>query len=491
MKSLGHSWPKRALRFLLVAAAATLIPLSPLNSGSAATVDGWSNVTSNLANMPSQCGSLGLVSAVPGSNTVIAGVAQQGLWATTDGGASWKPLGVAQGSARITNRPYSISYDPASPARFYESGNYGDGVFATTNGGTTFAQLGKTAHDDFISIDYTDPDRKTLLAGGHEQSRTVWKSTDGGKSWTNVGVNLPSGTGYSSDPLIIDAHTYLVNTANSGGAPGIFRTTDGGTTWTSVSSLGPNGPPLVASDGTIYWPVDNALAKSSDHGLTWSLVSSGFVNGLHPIEVSGGRLVTAGANSLWVSSDGGTSWDALGPSLPYVPTGVVYSENQKALFIWHGDCGTRVLPDAIEKLSYDFAALPVGPRPATVQLLANWVSPTYLASGQTLTVHQDMFSNRNVNLTLSADIFDSQGQLVVHSSLDDQAVVAQQRTPLTLTIALPRSIPSGTYTVKTAALGPDGNVYAESDSAGKFVAFAPPPTPTPVPIDETVDNSTS
>ncbi|MBV9357924.1 MAG: exo-alpha-sialidase [Chloroflexi bacterium] len=299
------------------------------------------------------------------------------------------------------------------------------------------------------------------------------------------------GTGYSTYPLIVDAHTYLVNVAGSARGAGIYRTTDGGATWSNVSFLGPNGPPLVASDGTIYWAVDEALAKSSDHGLTWSQVGGGFVSGLHPIEVPGGRLVTAESDTLVVSSDGGATWQSFGPTLPYVPAGVAYSENQKALFIWHSDCGSQVLPDAIQKLSYDVTAAPgptalagvgaTGAAPATVQLLANWVSPTYLAAGQSLTVHQDAYAHQSVNLTLSVDVFDGQGQRVAHSSLENQVLAAEQTTPLEVTIPLPTWLQSGVYVVKIAAVGPDGTQYAGSDAAGKFVATAALP---PAPSDE-------
>jgi hypothetical protein len=82
---------------------------------------------------------------------VIAGLWRQGLWATSDGGASLATTrGTGQGSARVTNGPSWISYDPHNPGRFYESGiQYGGGAFATTNGGTTFAQLGTVTLNDF------------------------------------------------------------------------------------------------------------------------------------------------------------------------------------------------------------------------------------------------------------------------------------------------------------------------------------------------------
>src|SRR4051794_35216336 len=115
MKSLVRAWTRRVLNTLPVAA---LVAVSVLGSGSAAAADGWANVTGNLANMQSECGNLTMLSPVPGSNVVIAGVAQQGLWSTNDGGASWQQLGTGQGSARVTNRPSWISYDPSNPARF-------------------------------------------------------------------------------------------------------------------------------------------------------------------------------------------------------------------------------------------------------------------------------------------------------------------------------------------------------------------------------------
>ena len=83
----------------------------------------WVNVTSNLAGMASECGNMTYVSAKPNEDLVIAGVAQRGLWGSTDGGMSWHQLGAGGGSATITNRPGSIIYDPVRSDVFWESGD--------------------------------------------------------------------------------------------------------------------------------------------------------------------------------------------------------------------------------------------------------------------------------------------------------------------------------------------------------------------------------
>ena len=64
-----------------------------------------------------------MVSAVPNSSAIIAGIAQKGLWQSTVDG-TWTQLGTGGSSDVITNRPSSISYDPANASTFYEFGIY-------------------------------------------------------------------------------------------------------------------------------------------------------------------------------------------------------------------------------------------------------------------------------------------------------------------------------------------------------------------------------
>lgn len=317
----------------------------------------WVNVTANLADLPSECGNLCLLSVVPGQDRIIAGVARRGLWQTTDGGATWTPLGQGAGSDAIINRPSHIVYDPADAKVFWESGIYNSsGLYQTSDDGQTFRHLGSARHNDYVSVDFTDSKRQTLLAGGHEQARTVWKSLNGGQTWTNVGVNLPEGTKFSTNPLLLDANTYLVNCSGWGkGTGGVYRTTNGGALWEQVSALEADGAPLRSSDGSIYWLLmsGRGLIRSTNGGQTWAQACGGGVlRGSRIVELPDGRLASLGGKGVKVSPDHGASWTPVAEPAPVQPAGLVYSPARQALFIWNWDCGGKVLTNAIWRHEY-------------------------------------------------------------------------------------------------------------------------------------------
>jgi hypothetical protein len=317
----------------------------------------WVNVTSNLAGMSSQCGNMTYVSAKPNEDLMIAGIALRGLWGSTDGGTSWHQLGSGGRSATITNRPGSIIYDPVRPNVFWESGIYNsNGVYRTDNDGSVFQALGSIGHNDTVSVDFTDLSRQTLLAGGHEQKKTVYRSLDGGNTWTNVGVNLPAGTAFSSYPLVINSKTFFAGCSPSwgGGTGGIYQSNDSGTTWSSVSAQGGGAQPLVASDGSIYWPSgDGSMVRGTGQGSNWiwnQTVSSGTLMNVHPIELPDGHIVSLSSQHVMISSDHGVNWQSFGPQLPFTPVGISYSDSDKSFYIWQFDCGNKVLPNAIMKI---------------------------------------------------------------------------------------------------------------------------------------------
>jgi photosystem II stability/assembly factor-like uncharacterized protein len=328
------------------------------------------SVTSNLTGMTSECGTVCAVFSKPDEDLLIAGVARLGLWSSRDGAATWQRMETGAGASVIDHRPQSMVFDPdpTYSKRFWESGIYGStgGVYATADDGTTFAQLGSVSGDDLVSVDFTDPARKTLLAGSHEKTQTLWRSTDGGQSWQNVGGNLPA-EGNCTHPLVIDAHTHLVGCGGYGSGPtGIYRTTDGGATWAVATTSGGSFQPLRAkSDGSIYWASSGGqgMTRSTDNGAHWTdVVGSGVITGYSPIELPDGRIATLGPQYVMVSKDRGVTWNPGSAALPYDDAqGLAYSAAHRAFYIFHIACGNgdvAVPADAVMRFDWDYQKSP-------------------------------------------------------------------------------------------------------------------------------------
>ncbi len=348
-------------------------PMQPgvTDSGSGSLIDvqvppgSWTNVTANLANIQSACGTLSFVSAKPDEDFLIAGIAGLGLWGSRDGGTSWQKLGMGAGSASITNNLSSIVYDPMTPMRFWESGIYGPGLYETMDDGQTFVELGTVSHDDLISVDLSDPARSTLLAGGHEQSQTLYRSTDGGKTWNNVGSALPANS-QCTTPVLIDKQTYLMGCAGYGNATmGIMRSVDAAASWKLVSSmLGGSGAPLRAKDGSIYWNTlsGNGLVRSIDSGVTWMKITGEGLIMTDPVELPDGRIAALGKQYVLISADHGSSWTPASAVVPMTSGedlhGLAYSAQRKAFYVWHNECSFNgavpVAADAIMSFAFDY-----------------------------------------------------------------------------------------------------------------------------------------
>jgi len=246
--------------------------------------------------------------------------------------------------------------------RYWESGIYGLGLYETADDGMTFVNLGSLSHIDSVSIDFSDTDRKTFLAGGHEQAQTLYRSIDGGMTWTNIGAGLPLNTNCTR-PLFVDSQTYLVGCGGYGGGPtGIYRTTDGGTTWTRVTASGGESIPLRGPDKSIYWESSSGLTRSTDNGQTWvDVAPAGTIKG-QPILLPDGRLAALGQRYVMVSSDQGVTWRAATSALPFRATdnvgGVVYSSQEKAFYAWYNTCGFSgpllVPTDSIMRFDFDY-----------------------------------------------------------------------------------------------------------------------------------------
>ncbi|HEY3811982.1 MAG TPA: hypothetical protein VGL66_02070 [Caulobacteraceae bacterium] len=247
------------------------------------------------------------VSGVEGQPGVyyFGGVAG-GVWKSTDSGATWKPIFDSVDESSIG----ALAVAPSNPNVIYVGsgegalrGNitWGNGVYKSTDAGKTWTHIGleDTRQIGAVIVDPTNPDIVMVAALGHafgpNSERGVFRSADGGKSWTKV-LYRDDHTGaidVTFDPnnsKIVYAALWQVErqpwTFTSGGpGSGLFRSTDGGVTWNELKGNGLPAGPLgridvsvsKADSNRIYAMVeahDGGLYRSDDAGKSWKLVST-------------------------------------------------------------------------------------------------------------------------------------------------------------------------------------------------------------------------
>jgi len=312
----------------------------------------WVPATGTLAGKANASPGITYLSVKPDEDVLIAGLAENGLWASKDGGETWEALGTSGTSDAISNGVTQILYDPKHPQVYWETGIYiGAGAYRTDDNGKTFKQLGSASHIEMLSVDFSDPKRQTILAGPHETQKLVHISHDAGKTWADIGQNLPDECFYSSFPLVLDKDTFLLGCVTR-----IMRSEDGGATWETVSANGGSNAPMLAQDGSIYWGSNGfGVMHSEDQGLTWKrVVGGGVLQDSRLLQLPDGRLASMTKDYVVVSSDGGNSWQVFSPKLPYPPVGFTYSPFRKSFYVWAHSVEGTLREDSVMTFPFDY-----------------------------------------------------------------------------------------------------------------------------------------
>jgi hypothetical protein len=190
------------------------------------------------------------------------------------------PAGKGEGCAGIEARNWAMAIDPTDPNVVYTAAGYGclQGLWKSTNGGATWRQmfsqaLIKQSTNDIGSIEINPADHLHILVGTHSAwtgtpgAAGVWESRDGGKAWTLH--PLPQAAGSTNHfAAFLDARTWIVITQESG----IWRSADAGATWNKVSAFTkPHGGSSLyrTKSGMFYLGGNNRILRSGDFGATW------------------------------------------------------------------------------------------------------------------------------------------------------------------------------------------------------------------------------
>ena len=296
-------------------------------------------ITSGSIGAVQVCGSDPDIVYMGTGETQLRGNIQQGdgAYKSTDGGETWEHVGLreTQNIARIRIHPDNCDVAWAAAFGKHSADNPERGVFKTTDGGETWRKVlyksDKAGAAD-ISVDVTNPDvlyaavweawrRSWGMSSGGEDSG-LWKSTDGGESWTDITGNVgladgPIGKiGVAVSPANPDRVWALIEHEPDGG---VWRSDDAGATWERVNEerklrqrafyytrvyADPN-------DEDVMYALNTGLYRSRDGGETFPggvQVPHGDNHDLWIAPNDSDRMINGNDGGANVSFNGGDTW---------------------------------------------------------------------------------------------------------------------------------------------------------------------------------------
>lgn len=312
------------------------------------TADGgsnWKNITDKYFG-----GTIGAVAVAPsdenviyvgeGENTLRGNVSEglDGIWRSEDGGRTWRNIGLkeARHIVRIIVHPRDPNTVWVASIGHLFGPNEERGVYKTTDGGKTWKRTLYVNNQTGCSDLVMEPGNPTVMyAGMWHVLRTphsmesggdgsgLYKSTDGGDTWTNLTAKkgLPKGTWGIVGVAVAPSNTDKVYAIIENAAGGLYTSNDAGESWTLTSSdnnirqrawyyskvfVDPKNENLV-------YCLNVEFMRSRDGGKTFQSVNTphGDHHDLWIDPEDGNRMIIADDGGAQVSFDGGNNWSSL------------------------------------------------------------------------------------------------------------------------------------------------------------------------------------
>ncbi|HWB76020.1 MAG TPA: hypothetical protein VG755_13720 [Nannocystaceae bacterium] len=285
-----------------------------------APVGTWEEITPPVQPLPDQepCPYGGAFAMNPQDPAMVwAGSCNQGIWKTSDCGATWAHINTGEnGDVLDAGRQWTFAIDPGDPDVLYTNSGYGsfsNGAFKSIDGGVSWSQLwppqqpelqGVVEYDFVAAVEMDPDDSQHLLLSFHatcaapHSEACFGESEDGGDTWRLIDGE-PQWAGGEGQFIYFldDRETWLWGSQSNG----LWRTDDAGESWTAVTdnmAQGHAGGQLYrASDGAFYLPALEGILRSAD-GTSWDTVPN-----------SGNVMLglTGNGTTMWASR--GFPWD--------------------------------------------------------------------------------------------------------------------------------------------------------------------------------------
>ncbi len=282
---------------------------------------------------PFRGGRVDAVAGVPGRpNEFYFGSVNGGVWKTIDGGRVWAPIFDSQpvasiGAMAVAPSAPDVVYVGSGESTLRDSTGYGNGVYKSTDGGRTWTHVGleATQHIGKIAVDPRNPEVVFVAAIGSlygpNSERGVFRSRDGGRSWEKV---LYKDENVGAVEVVIDptnsrvVYAGLWNTRRppwftyaptNGPGGGIFKSTDGGTTWKPLTAGLPKDG--IGRTGIAVAPSNPRRVYAVVDCLVPEPQAAGAPAAAPAPGGRGGPQGPPGQGGFFRSDDGGATWDRL------------------------------------------------------------------------------------------------------------------------------------------------------------------------------------
>jgi len=294
-RSISRLIARTALTFAIVALPSVIAAQLPL-----ANVK-WRSI--GPVNTSGRIDDIAVARAYGEPDIIYVATASGGVWKSSNNGTSWSPVFdgtdamMSIGAIAVAQSAPLVVWAGTGEANTRQSSSWGDGVYKSTDAGKTWTNMGLKDSKSIgrIVIDPTDANKVYIAAGGHlwgpNAERGVFRTTDGGRTWTKA-LYVDVNTGATdlvmdpSNPKVLYAAMYQRQRRAwgfNGGGPGsnIYKTVDGGVTWMKLT----NGLP-AGDKGRIALSL-----AASDPKVVYATVEA-----------------RAGGTGIYRTLDGGTTW---------------------------------------------------------------------------------------------------------------------------------------------------------------------------------------
>lgn len=336
----------------------------------------WRNI--GPANMAGRADAI--VASEKNPALVYLGAATGGVWKSVNAGTTWDPVFTKYGTASVGALALfqpnpEIVWVGTGEGDVRNSAGWGDGVYKSTDGGKTFVNMGlkESHHIGSMATHPSNPDIVYVAAQGHLWDRGgdqgIYRTRDGGKTWQRLTRGLPSDGRTGASAIEMDPGNPNVLYAGfwerlrepqrfTSGGPngGIYKSTDGGENWTRLTNGLPTGP--IGKIGlSIY---------RKDPRIIMAIVEHGFQPRPNTPEY---QDMTRLGTGIYRSEDGGATWTYVNRAndRPFYYSHIYIDPNNasRVYFIATNarvsDDGGKTFPRTLQGISGDFHSMWIDP----------------------------------------------------------------------------------------------------------------------------------